>query len=558
MSMILAAPSTRDADFKLVFAVAPPGSAWRSRWCEGIFEPVLAWSSRHASVTASSASVAVAGILLAGVQCRRSWPAARSRRRQSSRHRPRSLHVVPPSPPGELPVFGHLPLLGLGAIGVPGADPVHIALTRLASEHGDVMMLRFGVEDVAVLSSPESIKEALSTEAAAGRPVLPSMQANGLCQGLSAASPDKNWRALRSVILAEAFASSAVSRAQPLLQTHVAQLVERLRQHREKPILVRNEIRRAVTSFTLDWALSLAVESPQASDLAKLIDESWDVLTSPATTLADFTRTPGLTMLRRLRRKRSRLLRALIAGRRRAAANDARHDLLDALLRMQQRNGLSDALVESTLVELTTAGISTVATIIEWLLLLLAKDAQKQGGARRDVLGGGKIGYLDACIQETLRLKTPLFVPRRCLDDIQVRGWTIPAGTLLLPNSYGVAHEASLWRGASADEFRPERFLGPEAPLATHLPGVRLQCPYSDQSNSGGSKSAAAYKFLPFGVGARFCPGAPLALSEVREFAAALLSEFEWRPAGVVDLSEDYSLTLSPARPCPLVFTRYH
>lgn len=76
-------------------------------------------------------------------------------------------------------------------------------------------------------------------------------------------------------------------------------------------------------------------------------------------------------------------------------------------------------MIVETLVSLTTAGISTVSTALEWLMLLLASDREVQRKAR--AAAGGE--YLDACILEALRLKTPLFIPRRCMEAIEVAGF---------------------------------------------------------------------------------------------------------------------------------------
>merc|ERR1712151_1020103 len=157
----------------------------------------------------------------------------------------------------------------------------------------------------------------------------------------------------------------------------------------------------------------------------------------------------------------------------RAKSLESQGDFLDALLKAQERHGFGDDLIIETLVSLTTAGVSTVATALEWLFLLLARDQNIQTRAREDAKSGGSQRYLEACIMETLRLKTPLFVPRRCSEDVEVRGFTLPAGTLILPDSYALAHDASLWNGGPVESFCPERFLGPERPLLDQLPSVR-------------------------------------------------------------------------------------
>eukprot|EP00438_Fugacium_kawagutii_P023204 Skav215673 [mRNA] locus=scaffold278:30864:31157:- [translate_table: standard] len=68
--------------------------------------------------------------------------------------------------------------------------------------------------------------------------------------------------------------------------------------------------------------------------------------------------------------------------------------------------------------------------------------------------------------------------------------------------------------------------------------------------------SSEAAKFLPFGLGARFCPGAPLAMAQLRTYAAVLLEALQWRAEGrsAVDLSEAYSFTLTPANPPRVIF----
>jgi cytochrome P450 len=71
--------------------------------------------------------------------------------------------------------------------------------------------------------------------------------------------------------------------------------------------------------------------------------------------------------------------------------------------------------------------------------------------------------------------------------------------------------------------FQPERFLaGGEADGVGPLPGPK------------------EIRMMTFGAGHRFCPGAGMAMVNMKGFMAALVSEFEWAPSGVtgVDLTE--------------------
>ena len=268
--------------------------------------------------------------------------------------------------------------------------------------------------------------------------------------------------------------------------------------------------------------------------------QAWATLTDPVVTASDFLQLPlPLERMPKLRRSRAQRLLLLIAERR--SSGEQRGDFLDVLLKAQKEYGFGEDLIVETIVSLTTAGISTVATALEWLLLLLAEDREAQERARRDS------EFLDACILEALRLKTPLFIPRRCLEDIKVAGFDIPSETLLLPDSYKLAHDPEFWE--EPEKFLPERFLKEERPLLQMQPGLKLKsCPFS--------RPKEAAKFLPFGLGARFCPGAPLAMEQLRIFASVLLEELQWRGSTrqPLDLSEAYSFTLTPANPAKLIF----
>lgn len=516
----------------------------------------------HASLLRSNR---VAGSVVVAVGCC-------GRVRARGKRRSVVTRAQPPSPPGDLPGIGHFALIGLGALGTPGVPPPHQIMGALAKRFGDVMLLRFGGSDVVLLSSPESVQEALcdpkqksqdglrlmSPLTTAGRPSLPSVLANGLSQGLSSAKPDKHWQVLRGVLLKEAFASTSVSKAEADIQDEAARLVRILRPLADSgnATPVRPLLRSAITGVLFRWAMSLNPSCDKAKRLEELVEEAWSTVTDPSVTAADFMGTPAFGFgLARVRRERASLLQDIVVERRaRAKSLESQGDFLDALLKAQERHGFGDDLIIETLVTLTTAGVSTVATALEWVFLLLARDQNIQKRAREDAQSGGSQRYLEACIMETLRLKTPLFVPRRCSEDVEVRGFTLPAGTLILPDSFALAHDDSLWNGGSAESFCPERFLGPERPLLDQLPSLRPSCPFTGRRGKD-DPGATAFKFLPFGVGARFCPGAPLALAEVRIFASAVLQAFELQPPeSGTDLSEAYSFTLTPAQPGRVIF----
>src|SRR5207248_5417671 len=104
--------------------------------------------------------------------------------------------------------------------------------------------------------------------------------------------------------------------------------------------------------------------------------------------------------------------------------------------------------------------------------------------------------YLEATIKETLRMRPAIVdVARRLTRDIELAGYRIPAGALVLPSIAAIHFREDLY--PQPDEFRPERFLGTTQP--------------------------ESYTWIPFGGGVRRCIGASFAQFEMRVVIRAIL-----------------------------------
>lgn len=226
----------------------------------------------------------------------------------------------------------------------------------------------------------------------------------------------------------------------------------------------------------------------------------------------------GWSPLGRFQRKRNRideLLYSEIASRRRQL-DEGRSDLLSALLvaRDDDGNGLTDTEVRDQLVLMAVTGYTSPATAIAWAVERLTRNAAVLERLLTS-LDEGDTTYLDAVIRETLRSR-PLAndFTRVLAQDAEVDGWALPAGT-----GVGVAVSVLHYDPAlypDPEVFRPERFL------------------------DGNEPDPSAW--LPFGGGARRCPGANLAMMEMRVILATMLR----------------AVRLAPDRPEPEKRTAHH
>uniref|UniRef100_G3NEA0 Uncharacterized protein n=1 Tax=Gasterosteus aculeatus aculeatus TaxID=481459 RepID=G3NEA0_GASAC len=137
--------------------------------------------------------------------------------------------------------------------------------------------------------------------------------------------------------------------------------------------------------------------------------------------------------------------------------------------------------------------------------------------------------YLDrldkAVIHEIQRVANtvPLSVFHCTTKDTELNGYSIPKGTLIIPNLTSVLNEEGQWK--FPNEFNPENFLNDQGEFV---------------------KPEA---FMPFSAGPRMCLGEGLARMELFLFTVTLLRKFKFiwpEDAGEPDFTPVYGVTLTP------------
>lgn len=202
----------------------------------------------------------------------------------------------------------------------------------------------------------------------------------------------------------------------------------------------------------------------------------------------------------------------LIASRR--AEGVDRGDVVSMLLAARDEDGqpLSDVEIRDQAMTLIVAGHETTFTALSWAIDLLSRQPNAYQLLRAEVataLGGSvpraadiaRLPYLDAVIQEALRLRPPAWsINRVALEPITLEGYQLPAGASLIVSPWILHHEPAIWGDVGV--FRPERWL--------------------DSSTKDLPRGA----YFPFGLGPRMCIGMPLADMEMRLVLATILQRF--------------------------------
>jgi cytochrome P450 len=205
------------------------------------------------------------------------------------------------------------------------------------------------------------------------------------------------------------------------------------------------------------------------------------------------------------RRRVDELIYAEIDRRRNVPDLEEREDVFSMLLlaRDEDGNSMTDEEVRDELVTLLVAGHETTAPALAWTLDLLLHDERVMTRVRQAIEEDDD-DYLDAVVKESLRIRPVIPGIGRMVreEPFELSGYTIPPGVEINPSIAGVHRSGAF---PDAREFRPERFLGDDAP--------------------------DTYTWVPFGGGTRRCLGASFALLEMKLVIKRVLARTELRAA---------------------------
>jgi cytochrome P450 len=265
------------------------------------------------------------------------------------------------------------------------------------------------------------------------------------------------------------------------------------------PLAEPYPLRPRMQAMTLEIVLRAVFgvsEGARMDELRRELRRLLDVVTDPLRGIALLALGPErITRVPAFRRELERVNRPIyeeIADRRHAADLAERDDIMSLLLQATHEDGspMSDSELRDELLTLLVAGHETTANALAWAVERLCRHPERMERLTEEVRAG-QDAYLQATIQETLRLRPVIsIVLRRLQEPMELGGRLLPAGASIVPSIHLVHRRADIY--PEPNEFRPERFLETE-----------------------GGRAPGTYTWIPFGGGIRRCLGAAFAQFEM-------------------------------------------
>lgn len=190
------------------------------------------------------------------------------------------------------------------------------------------------------------------------------------------------------------------------------------------------------------------------------------------------------------------------------------NDVLSTLLSVRDEDGnpMPDRQIRDEVVTMLVAGHESTGTSLAWTLYLLSRYPSVMRQVEEElneVLGGRTPGfqdlpnlkYLAMVLKEGLRLYPPFWMLTRTpLQDDELSGHRIPAGSILMFSSYVTHRRPEFWPNPEA--FDPERFLPEEC------------------------EGRPPFAYFPLGGGPRVCIGSRLAEMQSLLVLGAVLQRY--------------------------------
>nr|AAS48416.1 cinammate 4-hydroxylase [Allium cepa] len=444
-------------------------------------------------------------------------------------------------PPGPLPV----PIFGNWL--QVGDDLNHRNLANFAKKFGDVFLLRMGQRNLVVVSSPDLARDVLHTQGvefgSRTRNVVFDIF-TGKGQDMVFTVYGEHWRKMRRIMTVPFFTNKVVNQYRYGWEDEAGRVVEDVKKDAKaatEGIVLRKRLQlmmynnmyrimfdRRFESENDPLFLKLKALNGERSRLAQSFEYNYGDFIP---ILRPFLR-GYLKICKEVKERRIQLFKDYFLEERKKLSSTKPTDnaglkcAIDHILDAEKKGEINEDNVLYIVENINVAAIETTLWSIEWGIAELVNHPKIQRKLQHEldtVLGPGtqitepdthRLPYLQAVIKETLRLRMaiPLLVPHMNLHDAKLGGYDIPAESKILVNAWWLANNPAHWK--DPEEFRPERFLEEEAKV---------------EANGND------FRYIPFGVGRRSCPGIILALPILGITIGRLVQNFDLMPPPGMD-----------------------
>nr|XP_046250389.1 cytochrome P450 2F2-like [Scatophagus argus] len=449
-----------------------------------------------------------------------------------------------PPGPRPIPILGNLLDINLDN---PTAD-----LERLAKCYGSIYSIFIGPRPAVVINGVQAVREALVNKAPdfSGRPqnqlISNAVRVKAHAPGVILADYNQGWRehrrfgltTLRNFGLGKQFMEQRI-----LNETQY--IMKLLEQSVGKPMNPHLTFHKATSNIICQVLFGGRYDYEDEfvkffvgifHEIPKIINGRWGIIYDFIPLVRNLP-LPFQKVFKMLRAAHEKYSAVLAMNKKTRVPNKPRHFIdcyLDELdKRADDGSTFSEDQLCAFLLDLHIAGTDTTSNTLLFAFLYLMNYPQIQERCQQEidqVLEGKdeasfedrhQMPYVQAVIHEIQRVAniTPLSVFHCTTKDTELMGYSIPKGTIIIPNLSSVLYEEGQWK--SHREFDPENFLNEKGEFV---------------------KSES---FMPFSTGPRVCLGEGLARMELFLILVTLLRRFKFiwpEDAGEPDFTPVYGI----------------
>ncbi|XP_071398518.1 cytochrome P450 2F2-like [Centroberyx affinis] len=449
-----------------------------------------------------------------------------------------------PPGPRPIPILGNLLQLNLES---PIAD-----LERLAKRYGNIYSLFFGPRPMVIINGLEAIKEALVTKATdfSGRPQ--DLMVNHAVQrkGVVLADYEPGWREHRrfGLMTLRNFGMGKKSMEERILgeiQRLMKVLEESIGKTINPQVLFHNAASNIICQVLFDTQHDYDDEFLKLfvrifKDTSKIINGRWGMIYDSIPMVRNLP-LPFQKAFKLFKIAQEKGMELVAENKKTRVPGKPRH-FIDCYLDELEKRGddgssFSEDQLYSYILDLHFAGTDTTSNTLLSAFLYLSTHPQIQERCQQEidkVLDGKdqasfedrhQMPYMQAVIHEVQRTAdtVPLSVFHCTTKDTELMGYSIPRGTIVIPNLSSVLYEEGQWKFPR--KFNPENFLNDQGEFV---------------------KPEA---FMPFSTGPRMCLGEGLARMELFLIMVTLLRRFQFiwpEDAGQPDYTPLFGTTQTP------------